>query len=107
MKISPFAGIASTSIGPTAYDLEREPDLEQVDLGFTTTYTAGLNLDIKLNWGTGLVSLNPKDYSYWFLRLRYAYNSPQFQDHYPEFNGNMHYLTIGIGGLYRGAKRQL
>lgn len=107
LKISPFAGIASTSIGPTDYDLEQEPDLEQVDLGFTTTYTAGINLDIKLNWGADTSSMYHAAYGYWFLRLRYAYTRPQFQDHYPGFSGNMHYLTVGIGALSRKAKRQL
>lgn len=107
LKISPFAGIGSTSISATEYDLQREPDLEQVELDFTTTYMAGVNLDIKLNWGADTPPLHYAAYSYWFLRLRYAYSRPQFQSHYPAFSGDMHYLTVGIGALYRGAKRQL
>jgi hypothetical protein len=44
LKIAPFAGIASTSIGPTEHDTKEEPDLKKADLAFTTTYAAGLNL---------------------------------------------------------------
>lgn len=104
-KISPFAGIASTNIGPTEYDLDEEPGLENVNLDFTATYNLGVNLDIKLGKSkNAMVSNGPED-SYWFLRLRYSYNSMGFEKKYDGFNGNMHYLTIGLGGIGRAIKR--
>ncbi len=47
-----------------------------------------------------------QDKSYWFIRLRYGYTMPQFND-YPMHSGNVHQLTIRIGGMYRGIKRVL
>lgn len=104
IKLSPFAGIASTSISPTEVDIDREPDVEEAGLDFTTTYMAGLNLDFKLKWDTGLLTPDESQHSYWFIRVRYGYSAPQFG---AGNSGNMHYLTVGLGGLYRGAKRQL
>ncbi|WP_324721514.1 hypothetical protein [Salinimicrobium sp. HB62] len=103
-KISPFAGIGATSFGPTEYDIEKEPGVEEAGLDFTTTYTAGFNIDYKLNWGTGLLAPNSPKHSYWFIRLRYGFAAPQFGQ---EYSGGMHYVTIGLGGLYRGSKREL
>ena len=105
LKIAPFAGIAATDISPTEYDLRKEPDLKEVGLVFTTTYTLGLNVDIKL--GTNRIPMlgyGPEQ-NYGFIRLRYAYNSPKFDKKYNGFGGNMHYLTIGIGGFTRKTKR--
>lgn len=104
LKVSPFAGIASTSISPTDYDIQKDPDIEDAGLDFTTTYTAGLNVDFKLNWNTGLLTLDDSKHSYWFVRLRYGFSAPQFGEGY---SGNMHYLTLGLGGLGRGSKRQI
>jgi hypothetical protein len=104
LKISPFAGIASTSVGPTESDIEQNPGVEDAGLDFTTTYTGGFNLDYKLNWGTGLLAPNSPKYSYWFIRLRYGFAAPQFGQ---EYSGGMHYISIGLGGLYRGSRREL
>jgi hypothetical protein len=106
LKIAPFGGIASIDIGPTQHDLDREPDLEKAELEFTTTYTFGLNLDIKLGPSKiPMVTFGPEQ-SYLFLRVRYAYSLPQFRWKYHGYNGNMHYLTIGIEGFGRKLKRE-
>lgn len=98
LKIAPFVGIATTIIGPTEDALTIVPDLEKVKLNYTPTYTIGINIDFK----TG-------DYrtenSFWFFRLRYAYNTYQFSNKYVGMNGNMHCLTIGVGGFGRNTKR--
>ncbi len=79
--------------------------MEKAGLKFTHTYTAGINLDIKLGPSkTEMVSFNEE--SYWFLRLRYGYNLPQFQKRYNGYNGVMHYITVGIGGFGRAIKRK-
>ena len=105
-KIAPFAGIGTSGIGPTQYDLDKEPDLENVELDFSGTYSLGLNFDIKLGRPKiAIVSQNKPEDSYWFLRLRYAYNWMKFDKKFDGFNGNMHYVTVGIGGLGRTIKR--
>ena len=103
-KISPFAGIASTSISPTEFDTRENPSLEDAGLDFTTTYTAGLNIDFKLDWNTGMLTLEDTKHSYWFIRVRYGYAAPQFG---VANTGDMHYISLGLGGLARGSKRQL
>ncbi len=105
IKFAPFAGIASTHIAPTTHDTDNEPSLEKVALDFTTTYTIGFNIDIKLGRSKiPMVSYGPES-SYWFLRLRYAFNFPQFENKFDDVNGNMHYLTIGLGGFGSKLKR--
>lgn len=104
-KIAPFAGIAATDISPTQYDLAQASGLKETELKFTVTYTAGINVDLKLGKSkTPMVSYGREE-SYWFLRLRYAYNTPQFGKKYSGFSGNIHYITIGIGGFGRAFKR--
>lgn len=106
LKAIPFIGIASTDIGPTQYDLNQEPGLDEVELEFTTTFSIGFNLDIKLgNANTAMVTYSPEQ-SYWFLRLRYSYNLPKFQQKYDGYYGNMHYITIGVGGFGRKLIRE-
>ncbi len=103
-KATPFAGISSTDISPTQHDLNKTLGLEKVDLKFTTTYTAGLNLDIKLGRGMPMVTLGPEE-NYGFLRFRYAINFPQFEKKYG-YSGNLHYLTVGVGGFGKRIKRE-
>ena len=105
-RLSPFAGIGGASIGPVAADLEKRPELEALEVGFSPSYTIGVNLNIKLGWDAHpLISMN-KDESHWFIRLRYGYSLPQFNN-YPMHAGNVHQLTVGLGGIYRGLKRQI
>ncbi len=106
LKMAPFVGIAGTMIGPTQYDQNKEPGLEAMDIS-AFSYAVGLNLDIKLRRsGIPMVSRGP-EYNFWFLRFRYAYTMPRFEQKYEAFGGNMHYLTIGMGGFGKRIKREL
>lgn len=104
-KVSPFLGIGSMAITPPFKKTEDTPELEEVELSFTTTYMLGINFDIKL--GKKHESKYDPKTSYGFLRIRYAYGLPQFSKKYNGMTGNMHYITIGIGGMSRGVKRVL
>ncbi len=107
LKLSPFIGISSTDIGPTEYDIEKNKELEKAELEFTSTYSLGLNLDIKLGKSKmAMVTYGPEQ-SYWFLRLRYSYNMPQFDNKYEGFSGQFHSITVGIGGFGRKLKREI
>ena len=106
LKMAPFVGIASTDIGATEFDKDENPDLRDAGLEFTTTYVVGYNMDIKLGQtDIGMVTMGPEQ-AYWFLRIRYAYNAPRFDKKYG-IDGNMHYVTIGLGGFGRKLKRDL
>jgi hypothetical protein len=99
LKLAPFVGISSTDISATEYDLKDNPDLKQFELSFTTTYSVGFNVDLKLRKPRNAMATSEQ--SYFFLRLRYGYNFPQFANSYSGFGGNMQYITIGIGGFAR------
>lgn len=103
-KFTPFVGISATDISPTEYDLDRYEEYENVGLDFTTTYSFGLNLDIKLKTSSSGILARNEDGS-WNIRLRYSFNQPQFANSYPDFTGNFHYLTVGISGFARKLKR--
>ncbi|MDP1725945.1 MAG: hypothetical protein Q8M15_04120 [Bacteroidota bacterium] len=103
VKISPFAGIGAMCISPPSKDTEKTPELKEVSLEFTTTYMIGVNFDVK--FGQKTPSYRPKS-SYGFIRVRYAYNIPGFDKKYNGISGNMHYITIGFGGLARELKRE-
>ena len=105
-KLAPFIGISSAFITPTDYDRNIQPSLQNADMGFSRTYTFGVNGDInldktKLRSTTTRAKRNP-----WFARVRYAYNMPQFALHYPGVTGNFHYITIGIGTFEKRTKRK-
>ena len=104
IKMAPFAGISSTHVSPTDHDREKYPEYDDVGLNFTTTFTYGVNLDLKIGSGSGLIVGGPEK-SYWFIRLRYAYNQPQYSKKYNGFNGDFHYITIGFGGFGSKLKR--
>lgn len=101
LMLTPFIGISSTSLTPTDYDKKNTPDYKNVGLDFTTTYTFGINLDVKLGKLKNTKLTFRQEKQYLFIRLRYAYNMPQFDHKYSGFNGNMHYITIGIGQFGR------
>jgi len=103
-KISPFAGIGSTDISPPTKDTEKTPELKEVSLEFTTTYILGINFDIKFG-PKHTPDYSPKT-SYGFMRIRYGYSIPSFEKKYDGMTGNMHYITIGFGGMARGVKRK-
>ncbi|MGB0175997.1 MAG: hypothetical protein ACPF9D_02450, partial [Owenweeksia sp.] len=74
---------------------------------FTTTYTVGVNLDLKLGRSKKRIAvISGEEESYWFVRVRYAYNLPQYQKNYTGLSGDFHYLTIGIGGFGRKVSRK-
>jgi hypothetical protein len=103
-KLSPFAGIGSMDISPTTKDKEETPELKEVSLEFTTTYILGINFDIKFG-PKHTPKYSPKT-SYGFMRIRYGYSIPRFEKKYDGMTGNMHYITIGFGGMARGLKRE-
>ncbi len=103
LKLSPFAGIGSMKITPTTYDLNKNPELKELSLGYTTTYILGFNFDFKFRSKT--VSEYKPSRTNGFIRIRYGYSIPDFEKKYDGMTGNMHYITIGFGAMGRGLKR--
>ena len=106
LKVIPFVGISSTDITPTSKDQSDYQGYSDIGWMFTTTYTAGINFDIRISKVHTMLNRQHKiEKSYSFLKVRYAYNAPQFLNKYTGLDGCMHYLTIGFGGFGRMFKR--
>jgi len=103
IQFAPFAGIGALDFSPTESQ-NTESYYNKVGEIDTFAYTVGLNLDVRLGKTNGtvpLISYNEK--GYWYLRIRYSYVMPQFGT--TAFEGNMHYLTVGLGVFARREKR--
>ncbi len=102
--LTPFAGMGWTDLGPTIFDMENNPDLRNATLTFTQTPTVGVNLDLIMGRiNMPMIAVNEQNY--WMIRLRYAHHSPRFDKKYTGFDGNIHSITVGIGGFGRSLKK--
>lgn len=107
LHIAPFAGVSGLLLSPTESQKDESYYKQTSELG-GFAWIAGLNVDIKLGKNTGaypLVSYNEE--AFWFLRIRYGYVMSNIGNMYPGLSGNMHYLTIGFGGIGHRIKRDL
>jgi hypothetical protein len=102
--LTPFAGMGWTDIGPTTFDMEKNPDLRNATLTFTQTPTVGVNLDLIMGRiNTPMIAVNEQNY--WMIRLRYAHHAPRYDKKYTGFDGNIHSITVGVGGFGRSLKK--
>lgn len=104
-KISPFVGIGAMSITPPTNTMLEIPELEEIEREFTTTYMLGFSFDFK--FGTKKSPRYMTNTNYGFMRLRYSYNLPQFDNKYQGLDGGFHSITIGFGGMARRLIRDL
>ena len=105
-KVAPFVGISSMDIGPTSSDQASQPSLKYADMGFSRTYTCGLNADIKLSRPKARKKTSRANNDFRMVRVRYSYNMPQFQNAYPGVTGYFHSITIGVGSFEKRTKRK-
>lgn len=102
-KLSPFGGIGYIGLSPSADDVKKIPQLEEIEYN-NSTYILGVNCDIKFG-RKNVPKYNPKA-TYSFIRIRYAYCFPNFEKKYVGMTGNMHYITVGYGLGGKGLKRE-
>lgn len=93
-----------TDLGPTTFYMENNPDLRNATLTFTQTPTVGVNLDLIMG-RINMPMIAVDEQNYWMIRLRYAHHSPRFDKKYTGFDGNIHSITVGIGGFGRRLKK--
>ena len=103
IQFAPFVGIGGVDFAPTSNQKGESYFSKVGNLG-SFAYTVGLNLDIRLGKTSSVISYS--EIGNWFLRIRYAYIMPQFGSSYAGFEGNMHYLTIGIAAFAHNVKRK-
>lgn len=104
LKIIPILGVSFDDIKtkePNPYDFDYEDTLLHEKVQFSEdSFFLGLILDIKT---ANNYSSNPK--SYGAIRIKYSYLMTDFENKYNMFDGNIHSITLGIGGLYRSNKK--
>ena len=106
IQLAPFVGIGGLDLAPTANQKD-ESYYSKVGNLASFAYTVGLNLDIRLGKANSAVPvISNSVLGNWILRIRYAYIMPQFGSNYTGFEGNMHYLTIGIAAIAHNVKRK-
>ncbi|MGK0253726.1 MAG: hypothetical protein ACI9OE_001202 [Mariniflexile sp.] len=115
-KMVPFAGIAYITINarkPSPYAFELNPDHSLHFPEYSkpygldnSAYVLGLTLNLKKN-RPDISEALPHDkvvkYEIYF-KLKYAYYLPKFQSKHPDFEGNIHSLSIGLGGIHKRVK---
>lgn len=100
-RLMPFIGIGGMGIGPTDTEIDKQPDLKNMKEFSTFNYLAGLEL--QLNSWDQEVDLTSTGGLY--LGIRYTYYMPNYKRKYDALEGNMHMITISIGGFGRPMKR--
>src|SRR5690606_11789654 len=101
IKLVPFAGISSMSIGPPLLKSSDE-EYDNVGHDFSSTPCMGINLDLKLRPTYNVVTNNKPEISYTLVKLRYTYHRPNYPS---TFSGAFHSLTVGFGAFGRAEKR--
>ena len=104
LKLAPFVGFGGTDITPTENEIKKDPDLKNAEFKMTKTYSVGFNTDIKFGRSKMSMLSYGREESYGFLRLRYTYDIPRLEKRYG-LSGNMHNITVGIGGFGKRIKR--
>lgn len=104
-RMTPFFGMALIKITPhepNKYDFDFEDSILYEKVRFDkVAYLFGLMLDIKTTR-----NINKSNTSYGAIRLKYSYYMPHFEKKYGGFNGNIHCITVGIGGVSRENKKK-
>ncbi|MDR0518205.1 MAG: hypothetical protein LBH25_14315 [Fibromonadaceae bacterium] len=97
-KISPFFGIARTTIEPT--EINEIEELKEISIN-ALAYTTGLNLSVRIY--DPFVEAKVKTSGGVFLRLRYEYVMPNLSRKY-DISGGMHFITIGVSVFAKDSK---
>jgi hypothetical protein len=116
LKVIPFTGFAYLTISdrkPSPYTFELNPDFSKTYPDYSPlfrldkiTWALGFSLNLKEKW------LHTNDYDHKgrkikhevYYKLKYTYYMPNFDSNYTNYKGNIHSLSIGMGGIMRRVK---
>lgn len=106
LQLSPFAGVGALMVSPTESQKD-DSYYNQVGTLGSFAWMTGLNMDIRLGkYRSGYPMVSYNEQAFWILRIRYGYVASGLAKQYPGLSGNMHYITVGIGGVGRQVKRE-
>jgi len=103
IKLAPFAGIGGLFIHTTSKKRKEIPELKELSAS-AFAFNFGASFDIRF-------SKKPQ-YKYYpnsfdlFLRIRYNFCLPIYPNKYDAISGQLHTVTIGLGGFSRSSKRE-
>ncbi|MFN8340580.1 MAG: hypothetical protein U0V64_02840 [Cyclobacteriaceae bacterium] len=103
LRVVPFMGLTWTAFLPTDTDKKNTPDYEYVGLNYKQGYTLGVNIDLKFPVKTPYFS--GESGNYWFIRVRYGYDMPAFENRSLNFAGDIHYISVGFGAVNHAVRR--
>lgn len=103
IKLMPFVGVGAVGIGPVEKVKKDYPEMENFKELSAFSYLAGM--DFRFNFWDKEVNLAHDGGLY--LNLRYSYYFPNYSKKHDFLNGNLHLITLGIGGFGRPMKRKL
>lgn len=107
LAITPFAGFMATGITATEKDIEDLPALRDAGIAFAPGINTGFNFDISLGQPTqGVNMYGNRTQNHLVLRIRYNWTAP-FLNNYPNINGNVHTITVGIASSGRRIIRDI
>jgi hypothetical protein len=99
LAFTPFAGISAIDISPRPSSNEI---FDAYSLNYRRAFTFGLNIDITLGKHSKTFLVAERS----ILRVRYGFTNGSLDKEFPGFSGDMHYITIGIGGITKKIKRE-
>lgn len=102
ISILPSVGIGTTSIVPSQGNLSDQERYDDVKFRAKLTYFVGLGINYKI-----VTNENSFSESATYLQLHYRYSMPQFEQSFNGLDGDVHMITLGVGGFFRGKKRTL
>jgi hypothetical protein len=103
IKLAPFAGIGGFFVHTSLKKRKEIQELKELSVS-AFAFNFGTSFDIRF-------SKKPQ-YKYYpnsfdlFLRIRYNFCLPVFSNKYDAINGQLHTVTIGLGGFSRASKRE-
>ncbi len=100
LSLLPSIGIGTTSIVPSQGNLSDQERYDNVKYNAKLTYFAGLAINYNL-----VTHSNRFAETATYLQLNYRYSLPQFEQSFNGLDGNIHFITLGIGGFIRSKKR--
>lgn len=103
IKLMPFVGIGAVGVSPVEKVVKDYPELEDFKTMSAFSYFAGV--DFRFNFWDKTVNLSKDGGLY--LNLRYSYYFPNYGKKYDFMAGNMHLITLGVGGFKRPILRKL
>ncbi|MFW5657787.1 MAG: hypothetical protein ACOC0C_09225 [Bacteroidota bacterium] len=99
-SITPFVGINSVTIS----SFIRSEDRDEITLKVSDfpVLHSGINFDYKIKHQASITSYHERfiadhDKTYWNIRFRAGFMAPQFNADYPELEGNLFYVGVGVG----------